>query len=122
MVTRTLEIEREREHTNTLALISVPANQDVSYSGPLDRAVAAESKAGLAVDVLRVADVGAIVALIDGHVYPCSFGVRLRMQKKRMNKHGDVSGNKLPLLSLVKRNLRLSVSVYTYLNSVISRP
>lgn len=39
------------------ALTCLPANQYVSYSGPLDWAVAAESKAGLAVDVLRVANV-----------------------------------------------------------------
>lgn len=76
------ESERHRQtHPISRALISLPANQYVSYSGPLDRAVAAESEAGLAVDVLRVANVGAIVALVDGHVYPCSFGVRLRMRR-----------------------------------------
>lgn len=55
----------------------------MSYSCPLDWAIAAESKAGLAVDVLRVADVRAVIALIDGHVYPCSFGVRLQILKNQ---------------------------------------
>lgn len=59
-------------------MVALPANQYVSDGGPFDRAVAAESKAGLAVDVLRVADVGTIIALVDGHIYPCSFGVRLQ--------------------------------------------
>lgn len=55
----------------------LPAHQYVRDSGPLHGPVAAESEAGLAVDVLRVPHVGAVVALVDGHVYPRSFGVRL---------------------------------------------
>lgn len=51
------------------------------HSSPLDGAVAAESEAGLAVDVLGVAHVGAVVALIDGHVYPSTFRVRLETQR-----------------------------------------
>lgn len=50
------------------------------HSSPLDGAVAAESEAGLAVDVLGVAHVGAVIALIDGHVYPSTFRVRLETQ------------------------------------------
>lgn len=57
----------------------------MSDSGPLNWAVAAESKAGLAVDVLRVANVRSVIALVDGHVYSCSFGVRLRRKRKRKN-------------------------------------
>lgn len=45
---------------------------------PLDWSVAAEGEAGLAVDVLRVTHIGAVIALVYGHVYPGSFGVRLR--------------------------------------------
>lgn len=55
-----------------------PADQDVGHRRPLDRAVAAEGEAGLAVDVLRVAHVRAVVALVDGHVYSSSFRVRLQ--------------------------------------------
>lgn len=62
----------------------LPADQDVGHSGPFHRAVAAESKAGLTVDVLRVAHVRAIVALIDGHVY--SRSLRVRLQNKRFNR------------------------------------
>lgn len=58
----------------------LPANQYVSDSCPLDGAVAAESEARLAVDVLRIANIRAIIAVIDGHVYPCSFRVRLHTQ------------------------------------------
>lgn len=54
----------------------------MGHGGPLDGAVAAESEAGLAVDVLRVSDVRAVIALIDGHVYPCSFGVRLQIKQE----------------------------------------
>lgn len=60
----------------------LPADQYVGHGGPLDGAVAAESEAGLAVDVLRVSDVRAVIALIDGHVYPCSFGVRLQIKQE----------------------------------------
>lgn len=56
----------------------LPANQYVGHRGPLHWAVAAESKAGLTVDVLRVADIRAIVALIDGNIYSRSFRVRLQ--------------------------------------------
>lgn len=66
-------------------MMGLPADQYVSYSRPLHWAVAAEGKARLAVDVLRVANVGAVIALIDGHVYPCSFGVRLQIKNE-----GDV--------------------------------
>lgn len=61
-----------------LAIKEPPADQYVGHCGPLHWAVAAESKAGLAVDVLRVADVRAIIALIDGHIYSSSFRVRLQ--------------------------------------------
>lgn len=60
-----------------------PADQYVGHSRPLHGAVAAESEARLAVDVLRVADVRAVVALVDGHVYPCSFRVRLHSEDGR---------------------------------------
>lgn len=73
-----------------LLVVGLPADQYVSYSRPLHWAVAAEGEARLAVDVLRVADVRAVVALIDGHVYPCSFGVRLQIKNK-----GDVSPSKI---------------------------
>lgn len=63
--------------------MSSPADQYVGHSRPLHGAVAAESKARLAVDVLRVADIRAVVALVDGHVYPCSLRVRLRSEDKR---------------------------------------
>lgn len=66
--------------------MGLPANQYVSYSRPLDWAIATESKARLAVDVLRVANIRAVIALIDGHVYPCSFGVRLQVKKKKKKK------------------------------------
>ena len=39
------------------AFKSLPANQYVSYSSPLDWAIAAESETRLAVDILRVANV-----------------------------------------------------------------
>lgn len=64
-------------------MASSPADQYVGHSRPLHRAVAAESKAWLAVDVLRVANVRAVVALIDGHVYPRSFRVRLQIEDGR---------------------------------------
>lgn len=63
--------------------VSSPADQDVGHGRPLHRAVAAEGETRLAVDVLRVADVRAIVALVDGHVDPGSFRVRLRREDKR---------------------------------------
>lgn len=59
-------------------MFNLPANQYVSYGGPLDWAITAEGKAWLTVDILRVANIRAIIALIDGHVYPRSFGVRLQ--------------------------------------------
>lgn len=59
-----------------------PADQYVGHGRPLHGAVAAESEAWLAVDVLRVANVRAVVALVDGHVYPCSFRVRLHSEGK----------------------------------------
>lgn len=62
----------------------LPAHQYVSDGSPLDRAVAAESETRLAVDVLRVANVRAIIALVDGHIYPRSF--RVRLQIKIINK------------------------------------
>lgn len=74
-------------NTATEEVTSLPANQYVSNSGPLDWAIAAESKAGLTVDVLRVANVWAVIALIYGHIYPCSFGVRLQIKKKQKKKH-----------------------------------
>lgn len=63
-------------------MTSLPANQYVSDCSPFDWAIAAESKARLAVDVLRIANIRAVIALIDGHVYPCSFGVRLQVKTK----------------------------------------
>lgn len=62
----------------TLGATKLPANQYVCDRGPLHWAVAAESKAGLTVDVLRVADIRAIVALVDGNIYSGSFRVRLQ--------------------------------------------
>lgn len=59
-----------------------PADQDVGHGRPLHGAVTAKSEAWLAVDVLRVADVRAVVALVDGHVYSCSFRVRLHSEGK----------------------------------------
>lgn len=59
----------------------------MSYSGPLHGAVAAESEARLAVDVLRVANVRPVIALVDGHVYPGSFGVRLHIYIKTLKKN-----------------------------------
>lgn len=53
----------------------------MSDSSSLYRTIAAESKARLTVDVLRVADVRAVVALVDGHVYPSTFGMRLQEKK-----------------------------------------
>lgn len=64
---------------------TLPANQYVGDCGPLHWAVAAESKAGLTVDVLRVADVRAIIALVDGYIYSCSFRVRLRNKSSSVN-------------------------------------
>lgn len=58
---------------------SLPGNQYVSNRGSFDWSISAKSKAGLAVDVLRVANIGAIIAFIDGHVYPRSFRVRLNI-------------------------------------------
>lgn len=58
---------------------SLPAHQYVSDGGPLDGAIAAEGEARLTVDVLWIAYVGAVIALIDGHIYPRSFRVRLRV-------------------------------------------
>lgn len=52
---------------------SPPADQDVCDWSSFDGPVAAEGEAGLAMDVLGVPCVGAIVALIDGHVYPSTF-------------------------------------------------
>lgn len=72
-----------------LALQKLPADQYVGHCGPLHWAVAAERKAGLTVDVLRVADVRAIIALIDGHIYSSSF--RVRLQKKSQNVTQKVS-------------------------------
>lgn len=60
----------------------LPGDQYVSDRCPLHRPISAESEAWLAVDVLRIADVGAIVAFVDGHIYSCSFGVRLNVWKK----------------------------------------
>lgn len=57
----------------------LPGNQYVSDRRPLHRPVSAESEARLAVDVLRIADVRAVIALVDGHVYSRSFGVRLKV-------------------------------------------
>ena len=56
----------------------LPAHQDVGDRSPLDGPIAAEGKAGLAVYVLRVPHVGAVVALVDGHVYSGAFGMRLQ--------------------------------------------
>lgn len=53
---------------------------------PLDRPVPAEGEARLAVDVLRVAGIRAIVALVDGNFNLGSFGMRLpRTWRRRRN-------------------------------------
>lgn len=62
----------------------------MSDSSSLHRAVAAESKAWLTVNVLRVANIRAIVALVDGHVYPCTFGVRLQEKESAFDIKGRV--------------------------------
>lgn len=61
-------------HTETCF---IPTNKYVGDSCPLNRAVAAKGKARLAMDVLRIANIWAIIALIYGHVYPSTFRVRL---------------------------------------------
>ena len=61
----------------------LPAHQDVGDRSPLDGPIAAEGKAGLAVYVLRVPHVGAVVALVDGHVYSGAFGMRLQGEGKK---------------------------------------
>lgn len=55
----------------------------MGHCSPLHWTVAAESKAGLTVDVLRVADIRAVIALIYGHIYSRSFRVRLQNLKKK---------------------------------------
>lgn len=57
----------------------------MSDSGPLDWAVTAESEARLTVDVLRVAHIRTIIALVDGNIYPCSLGIRLCIHLKENN-------------------------------------
>lgn len=56
----------------------LPAHQDVRDGSPLDGSVAAEGKARLSMDVLGVSCIGAIVALIDGHIYPSTFWMILK--------------------------------------------
>lgn len=70
------------DHEWRSCILSLPGDQYVSDRCPLHRPVSAESEARLAVDVLRIADVRAIVALVDGHIYSRSFGVRLNVSKK----------------------------------------
>ena len=92
-------------------LAYLPADQYVGHCGPLHWAVAAERKAGLTVDVLRVADVRAVVALVDGHVYPGSFRVRLR------NKSSNVT-HQVSLAPTARRNvLKLFGSVFQRLRT-----
>lgn len=56
---------------------------------PLDRPVPAEGEARLAVDVLRVAGIRAIVALVDGHFNLGSFGMRLPRTWRRRRRNGS---------------------------------
>lgn len=64
-------------HTELVCQL-LPAHQDVCDGSSFDGPVAAEGEAGLAMDVLGVPGVGAIVALVDGHVYPSTFWMILQ--------------------------------------------
>ena len=48
----------------------LPADKDMCDGGPLDGPISAEGEARLAVDILGVAHIRTVVALVDGHVYP----------------------------------------------------
>lgn len=54
-----------------------PADKEVCNWSPLHWAVTAEGKARLAVDFLRVANIRAVIAFINRHIYPGSFRMRL---------------------------------------------
>ncbi len=73
--------QRQKLFTSMLPFLTFnqhrPADKEVCNWSPLHWAVTAEGKARLAVDVLRVANIRAVIAFINRHIYPGSFRMRL---------------------------------------------